>query len=215
MNAAERTLPRHGDHPGPSFHASAARAVAVIVAMLLISFLVLSSSRAAFNATTSNDANTLQTGAAISLTDNDSDAAMFASVTGLLPGDAEVSCITVTYNSTPDPGDVVLYMPAAPTGGTLADDLNLTIEMGTDATETFDDCTAFVPDPVSGTLFTGTVSSFAATHTSAATGLVTWDPDPATAPVGTVRTFRFTLGVASSADPDDDTTFGFTWETAL
>ncbi len=198
-----------------SFHATAARAIAVVVAMLLISFLVLSSSRAAFNATTSNDGNNLQTGGAISLTDNDLDAAMFASVTGLLPGDTEVSCITVTYESAPDPGDVVLYMPTAPTGGTLADDLDLTIEIGTDATESFDDCTAFVPDPVGGTLFSGTVSSFAVTHASAATGLVTWDPDPATAPVGTVRTFRFTLGVASSADPDDATNFGFTWETAL
>lgn len=203
---------------GASFHATASRIVAIVVAMLLVSFLVLSSSRAAFNGSTSNDGNSLETGAGITLTDNDSDAPMFAAVTGLLPGDSQVSCITVTYASTPDPGNVVLYMPTAPTGGTLADDLDLTIEIGTDATATFDDCDTFVPDPsagVAGVIFQDTVSNFAATHSNAAAGLVTWDPDPLTAPVGTVRTFRFTLGVAATADPNDNTSFGFTWETGL
>jgi hypothetical protein len=186
--------------------------MSVMAAVLLATLVVATSSRAAFTTTTSNTGNSLTSGAAISLVDNDGGASMFAAVTDLLPGDSEVSCITVTYESTPDPDAVVLFMPAAPSGGTLADDLTLTIEMGADALPAFDDCTTFIP--TGGPLFDGSVSDFATTHGDAASGLVTWDPDPAL-PLTTTATFRFTLTVDATADPSDTTAFDFTWQTDL
>lgn len=186
--------------------------MAAMIAILVVTFLVVTTSRAAFSATTENTGNSLTTGAAISLVDDDGGASMFATVTGLFPGDTEVSCITVDYVSAPDPNAVVLYIPTAPSGGTLADDLTLTVEIGTDASPTFDDCSTFVP--TGGPLFSGSVSAFATTYNDTASGLSTWDPDPLV-PASLGATFRITLEVEPTADPADSTAFAFTWETDL
>ena len=83
------------------------------------------------------------TSAAIALSDNDSSTAMFANVTGMMPGTTVDRCIDVTYTGTVDPTAVMLYITGAPTG-TLSPYLNLTIEVGVDTAAAFRDCTAFV-----------------------------------------------------------------------
>ena len=52
------------------------------------------------------------TSAAIALSDNDSGTAMFANVTGLMPGTNVDRCIDVTYTGTVDPTAVLLYANA-------------------------------------------------------------------------------------------------------
>lgn len=197
--------------PASSAHRVFAMFAAVVVAAVLVSFLVVGASRAAFEATTSNTGNVVDTGANLVLTDNDGEAAMF-STAGALPGDSDVSCITVTYASTPPPNEVLIYAAGAPTGA-LPPHLDLTVEVGTDVLENFDDCTTWLP--TGGTIYSGTVDGFATAHPDATSGLATgWTPNPAV-PTETVRTFRFTVAVASTADPLTSAGFGFEWFTDL
>ena len=67
---------------------------------------------------------------------------------------------------------MLIYSSGAPTGS-LAPYLNLTIEVGADATPVFGDCTGFVS---AGTVYNGTLPGFATANDSYATGLSTWDP---------------------------------------
>ena len=188
---------------GSSVNAFLARAMAVAFAFLLVSFLVLNSSRAAFSDTTGNSANAISTGT-IDLSDNDSGAAMFASVANLAPGSIVDRCIDVGYTGSYDPNAIVLYMPSAPTGS-LAPYLDLTVEIGADTTDAFGTCTNFV---ASSTLYTGTVSGLRSTHSSYLSGLTTWDP------TGTsTRTFRFRISVQDNNLAQGlATTFDITWE---
>ncbi len=176
----------------------------MLAAFLLISFLLLTGSRAAFSATTDNPNSTV-TAASVSLTDNDSGVALFTGVGDLVPGVPVERCIDVTYDGSTDPDAVLLYMPSPP-GGALGTFLDLEVEVGDATADPYGDCTSFAP---SSSLFTGTVNAFWASHRDYGTGLATWDP------AGTeTRSFRFTLTLQ-----DDDTaqgtssTFGFTWET--
>jgi hypothetical protein len=178
---------------------------ALALSFILIALLVVTSSRAAFVAQNDNVTNQV-TAAAVDLTDNDSGTAMFANVTGLMPGTDVDSCIDVTYTGTVDPTAVLLYANAAPTG-TLAPYLNLTIDIGTDTADPFRTCTGFAP---SANVYTGTLAGFAAANGTYATGLTTWNP------VGSpeTRTFRFRLSVQDAAAAEGLTsTFGFSWET--
>ena len=171
---------------------------------IVIALLVVTSSRAAFVAQNDNTANQV-TSASIALADNDAGVSMF-NVSNLLPSAPQTRCIDVTYTGSANPMPVLLYATAAPTG-TLAPYLNLSIEVGTDATPAFGDCTGFSP---SATVYSGTLQSFATTHGSYATGWTTWDP----AVTGETRTFRFVLTVQDvTAAAGRTTTFGFSWET--
>jgi hypothetical protein len=178
---------------------------AVALSFILIALLVVTSSRAAFVAQNDNVTNQV-TAAAVDLTDNDSGTAMFANVTGLMPGTDVDRCIDVTYTGSVDPTAVLLYANAAPTG-TLAPYLNLTIDIGADTGDPFRTCTGFTP---SANVYTGTLSAFASSHANYAAGLSTWDP------VGSpeIRTFRFRISVQDNAAAEGLTsTFGFSWET--
>ena len=178
---------------------------ALALSFIAISVLVVTSSRAAFVAQNDNVSNQV-TSATIDLTDNDSGTAMFANVTGLVPGATEERCIDVTYSGSVNPTAVLLYASGAPTG-TLAPYLDLTVEVGSDATPSFRDCTGFAS---AGTVYSGTVAGFATAHGGYATGVSTWDPTggPET------RTFRFRLSVQDTAAAEGLTsTFGFSWET--
>jgi hypothetical protein len=178
---------------------------ALALSFVAVSALVVTSSRAAFVAQSDNVTNQVSS-AAIDLTDTDSGSALFSNVTGLMPGAAQDRCIDVTYSGTVDPTAVLLYASGAPTG-TLAPYLDLTVEVGSDPTPAFRDCAGFVS---SGTVYSGTLAAFAATHPSYATGVSTWDPagSPET------RTFRFRLVVQDDAAAEGLTsTFGFSWET--
>lgn len=178
---------------------------AVALSFILIALLVVTSSRAAFVAQNDNVTNQV-TAAAVDLTDNDSGTAMFANVTGLMPGANVDRCIDVTYTGTVDPTAVLLYVNAAPTG-TLAPYLNLTIDIGADTGDPFRTCTGFTP---TANVYTGTLSAFASSHANYAAGLSTWDP------VGSpeTRTFRFRVSVQDNAAAEGlSSTFGFSWET--
>ena len=189
---------------GRSLNSTAIQLSAFALTFILIALLVVTSSRAAFVAQNDNTANSV-TSASITLTDNDAGVAMF-NLSNLMPATPERRCIDVTYTGTANPMPVLLYATAAPTG-TLAPYLDLSIEVGTDLTPAFGDCTGFTP---SATVYSGTLQSFATTHGSYATGWTTWDP----AVSGEVRTFRFTVTVQDNTlAANKTTTFGFSWET--
>ena len=116
-----------------SLNGLALQLAAVALSFILIALLVVTSSRAAFVAQNDNVTNQV-TAAAVDLTDNDAGTAMFANVTGLMPGTDVDRCIDVTYTGTVDPTAVLLYANAAPTG-TLAPYLNLTIDVGADTAD--------------------------------------------------------------------------------
>jgi hypothetical protein len=190
---------------GRSLNGLALQLAAVALSFILIALLVVTSSRLAFVAQNDNVSNQV-TAAAVDLTDNDSSTAMFANVTGLMPGTNVDRCIDVTYTGSVDPTAVLLYINAAPTG-TLGPYLNLTIDIGADTADPYRTCTGFSS---SSTLYTGTLADFATNRGSYATGLSTWDP------VGSpeTRTFRFRLSVQNDPNAEGLTaTFGFSWET--
>ena len=190
---------------GRSLNGLALQLAAVALSFTLIALLVVTSSRQAFVAQNDNVSNQV-TAAAVDLTDNDSSTAMFANVTGLMPGTNVDRCIDVTYTGSVDPTAVLLYINAAPTG-TLGPYLNLTIDIGADTADPYRTCTGFSS---SSTLYTGTLADFATNRGSYATGLSTWDP------VGSpeTRTFRFRLSVQNDPNAEGLTsTFGFSWET--
>ena len=119
----------------------------------------------AFSSSTENPGNQINSGT-VALSDNDSNAALY-DVSGAKAGTAVDRCITVAYGGNVD-ADVKLYLPDAV--GTLAPYVNMTVTPGTDATPSFGDCTGFVADGAA--LFTGTLASFRAAHSSWANGLV-------------------------------------------
>jgi hypothetical protein len=202
MSSGASTPTRHGRR---SLNGLALQLAAVALSFILIALLVVTSSRQAFVAQNDNVSNQV-TAAAVDLTDNDSGTAMFANVTGLLPGTNVDRCIDVTYTGSVDPTAVLLYINAAPTG-TLGPYLNLTIDIGADTADPYRTCTGFTS---SATLYTGTLADFATTRAGYATGLSTWDP------VGSpeTRTFRFRLSVQNDPNAEGLTSsFGFSWET--
>jgi hypothetical protein len=205
-NRAQQSLSAPARRGGRSVQTLALQLAAVALSFILIALLVVTSSRQAFVAQNDNVSNQV-TAAAVDLTDNDAGTAMFANLTGLLPGTNVDKCIDVTYTGSVDPTAVLLYVSGAPTGTGLASYLNLTIDIGPDTADAFRTCTNFTS---SATLYNGTLSGFAGTYSSYATGLSTWDPigSPET------RTFRFRLSVQNDPAAEGlSSTFGFSWET--
>lgn len=198
-----------GHRGGRSLNSRVFQLAAFALTFILVALLVVTSSRAAFVAQNDNLANTV-TSAAVELQDNDGGAnAMFAGVTGLVPGRTEVRCIRVTYTGNVTPTEVKLYNAQALVAGDLSDYLNLTIDVGTQpAGESFRSCTGFVSTTQ---LYTGDLLDFATAHPNYATTPVAtgWTPT-----AGESRVFRFTIGVQDNASAKNkSTTFGFSWET--
>jgi hypothetical protein len=181
------------------------RLVATVGAFVLLSVLVLQASLAAFTADTTSPESSWQAGE-LDLSLDHSATAMFAT-TGMLPGDEVANCIKVTYAGavSANLGPVKLH---GVTGGALAPDLNLTVEMGTAASGGgFGTCEGFAPDGAA--LYTGTLAAWA--HNDYSDGRETWTPTGSPS----ARVFRFTVEL----DPlTDDTQKGesgtaeFTWE---
>ena len=199
------------------FRAAAVRTTMVLLAILLASFSILTTSRAVFTDTTDNTGNDFAAGT-VTIIDDDSGSVMF-NIGNLAPGDSFDNCIEVTYTGTLD-ADVRLYGAnlATTTALNLAPELNLIVEEGTGggfvATElggNEGDCTGFV---LSSTLTIGaeTVDSFATSYTNFATGLSSW------APLGSssdVRTYRFVVTLdagATDAYQGMDAQIDFVWE---
>ena len=190
---------------GRSLNALALQLSALALAFILVALLVVTSSRQAFVAQNDNIANQVSS-ATVDLADNDASTAMFANVTGLIPGTNVDRCIDVTYTGSVDPTAVLLYASGAPTG-TLAPYLDLTIDVGADTPDAFRTCTSFVS---TGTVYTGTLAAFATGHAGYATGVTTWDPSASPE----TRTFRLRLSVQDTSAAEGLTsTFGFSWET--
>lgn len=120
----------------------------------------------AFSHSTSNPGNNFDIGT-VNISDNDAGGALYE-VPNAGPGTTDVSCIEVTYGGTID-ANVRLYNAddIDPAAGDL---VNLTIEKGSAATFNAD-CTGFVADTNSPTIYTGTLDDFQVAHNSWATGL--------------------------------------------
>jgi hypothetical protein len=181
---------------------------AFALSFILVALLVVTSSRAAFVAQNENISNTV-TSAAVDLTDNDSSSAMFNSV-GLLPNTNVTKCIEVTYTGNVDPMPVQLYATTVPTG-TLAQYLNLTIDVAEENSDAFGTCTNFGLPNGSTNVYTGTLGAFANAYPNYATSRsAQWDPTGS----GQARMYRFTISVQDVPAAEGlNTTFGFTWET--
>ena len=121
----------------------------------------------AFSSQTDNPGNVVTAGT-VTLADNDAGSALYA-LTAAKPGDSQASCIKVTYSGSLD-ANVRIYTPS--TIGELGPSVTLKIEPGTQTpTPSFPSCANFTPDS-GGALFEGTLSGFAAEHSSFANGIV-------------------------------------------
>lgn len=178
---------------------------AVVASLLFVTFLVVSTSRAAFTATTDNTANNVASGDVV-LNDDDLGVALFVSPV-MTPTQSVVECIEVTYDGSIMPASPIRLYNSGVLGGTgLEQYLDLTVEVGTGGV--FGNCGAFTP---SSTITpAGTLQAFSTTNTAWASGLdTTWTP----VAQGETQTFRFTLtlqdnNLAQGLDVD----FGFAWE---
>ncbi len=175
--------------------------------LLTVSAVVVSSSTAAFTASTSNAGNSLSTGT-VDLVDNDLGAVMFTA-SDLVPGQSVTDCIVVTYQGTvADPAGVKVYSGGYTDSGTVATYLNLTIEE--ESGGTFGNCTGFV---TGATIESGsTLAGFDSASSDYSTGVGAWDPSGT--PEST--TYRITVQLDPSA-PDTQqgesvSAMTFAWE---
>ena len=177
---------------------------AVVASLVFVTFMTVSTSRAAFSASTSNTTNNAVAGT-VALSDDDTGTAMF-NLTDMTPGNTFTKCITVTYTGTIPTQPVKIYRSGTVTGTGLDEYLDLDIEIGTGGTYA-NNCAGFTS---SGNVYNGTLKAFATTHTAYSDGATTtWTPsaNPQT------RTFRFTLEVQDTNTAQGKTAgFGFTWE---
>lgn len=129
-----------------------ARSLAAAIALLIVSILVVTRSRAAFT-TEEADANVSFAAGSVQLTDDDYGSSLFA-VQDMVPDRPERDCIVVSYDGNVLPVDVTL---ASEADGALADLLDVQVERGEGGA--FHDCTGFAPE---ATVFHGTLSELAA-----------------------------------------------------
>jgi predicted ribosomally synthesized peptide with SipW-like signal peptide len=166
----------------------------------------------AFSDTTSNEANSFESGS-VTIGDDDSGSAMF-SLTGMKPGDPAVSrCLDVTYTGTLD-AQVRMY---GATGGTgLAQYLNVKVTRG-EKTSAFSGCGDFAADSTdylgqgAGVVYNGTLDGFADSY---AAGTV--DPhsgSPETWTTGEDHAYRFEVSLVDDNNAQAKTASQtFTWE---
>lgn len=190
-------------------------AAAALISVLLASFLVMRTSRAAFTAQTTNDANSFAAGA-LALTHDAPTSARF-SASGWVPGDSQEECFDVTYTGTASSNSGIRLFAAnlndvdGGGGGTgaalqLSDDLDVVITI-LDPGET-----CATPAPTATGLFSDTLQAMAANHTGYADGI-----DPTWTPAGSPETRAFVVTVTLGADTADDAqgdsaTVDLTWE---
>ncbi len=165
----------------------------------------------AFTATSGNTGNSFEAGS-VAIQDNDSGTAML-SLANAKPGDADSSCVRVTYTGTLA-ANVRLYGASS---GALAPYLTLTITRGTDSSPSFDSCTNFTADATNyigagaGVVFTGTLPTLG---TNWATGIV--DPtsgSPESWTTGEFHSYRYTITLADNNAAQGLTgSTSFTWE---
>ena len=160
----------------------------------------------AFSSTTTNTDNSFAAGT-VTLTDNDSGGVLY-SVSNQKPGVNTVRCIELTYSGSLD-ADGKLYTPSTVNGA--AQYINLTIEKGTSDTSTFPNCGTFTSQ---GTIFNGTLASFAATRNSYANGILAFPGLQTAWAQNDTLVYRFTLSVQddNAAQGASSGLHTFTWE---
>lgn len=192
-------------------HARLMTAGALVAGIGLSAAVVWQASYSAFASTTSNPTNNWSAGT-VSLSDDDSDTAMF-NATNLKPGSTGTKCIAVTSTGSL-PSAVKLYGTNATTTKALSSSINLTVTYGTGTTGTtgFGSCSGFTPATSNSSVYSGTLANFATTATNYATGLGTWAP---TGTASETKIYQFSYTV----DPNTPNTsqggsaaIGFTWE---
>ncbi len=179
---------------------------ALALSLLLVGFLVVTGSRAAFTATTDNTGNSWTAGT-VSLSDDDTTKAMFTAV-DLKGGDELENCIVVTYTGSLD-ADVTLY--AESLAGSLGTYLDLEVEIGDGGsfsdTATQDGevaCTGFS----GSSIYSGTLAGFAGASTDFASGVGTWAPS-----TGDYKTYRFLVTVQDNNNAQGQSaSVDFVWE---
>ena len=179
-----------------------AKGVITLVSALVIGLVASGATFSAFNAQTSNSANTFNTGT-VAISDNDAGSAMFA-LTGMRPGNPVSRCIQVTYTGTLAAA-VKLYGTNTSTG--LEPYLNLTVTRGTISSGAFPSCTNFTADAGGGVLYTGLLSAFPATQgTGIADPAVSWATNE-------VHSYQFTVDVVDdNAAQNKSATETFIWD---
>ncbi len=130
---------------------STARALATALALLMISLLVVTRSRDAFDAEPADARASFTTGD-VRLTDDDGGTTLF-DIPNMVPGRPAADCIAVTYEGDVLPVDVHLD---ASVEGALAPALLVEVEAGTGGG--FQDCAGFRP---SETVFAGSLEDLA------------------------------------------------------
>jgi len=160
-------------------HRTAVAAAAVPLGIVASGALVWQASFAAFTATTSSDANTWASGTVALSVDNPGTARFAES--GLVPGDFDDQCITVTYTGTVA-ANVEMYVtstPSEPIG--LAPYLDMVVQVGNGVEP---DCSDFFPQQYP--FDWAPASTLVGSHSTYATGLGTWAPSAA----GQTKTYR-------------------------
>jgi hypothetical protein len=172
----------------------------VPTALVASGLLVWQSSYAAFSSTTDNPTSNWTTGT-VSLSDDDSNAALFATQANLKPGSTGTKCILVTSTGTL-PSAVKLY--ATGLTGTLGTDIDLVVSEGTPGD--FSSCSTFT----GSALYTGTVAGFAGASTGFVNGVSAWTPAGSGSES---KTFKFVYTVKSSSNLQAaSAAVAFTWE---
>jgi hypothetical protein len=166
--------------------------LATIASLIVVSLLVLSTSRAAFTHQTDNPGNAWRSGA-VALSDDKAGIAMF-DVGPMVPGDVVQDEIVVTNESTVDSVDVTLFSQDLSDPDGFGEVLNLTVE--SDGVEIYD----------------GTIAAFAAVHVDGDSSADdTWtgvEPED-------TRTYTFTVEFDPSADEtiaNAEARLSFVWE---
>ena len=197
-SASQQQQQQHDDTDSQTSNRSTARVLAAALAALLVSFLVIDRSAAAFKATSENAGNTFTPGR-VTLNDDDEGAPLFE-LPALVPGEVVENCITLTYEGTVYPATVRLSGGGT---GPLAPSLRMKVDAGVGGR--FDDCTGFVGTTA---LFDGTLDGFLERH-PAERGLDVFRPVEG----GATRTFRFSFGLPEDfTDQGAASTASFRWE---
>lgn len=187
----------------PAAKGVAARLSVVVTVVVFGSLLIVTGSKAAFSAKTTNGSSTWATGT-VALSDDDAESVMFT-MPGLSGGDTASKCINVSYSGSLS-ADVKLYGTVAGSG--LAPYLDTTIEIGTGAAGgATGSCTGFA---ATSTLFDAkTLEQFGTSHSSFLNGLGGFSA--ATNP--TTRSYRISVTVLDDPLAQGKTaTATFTWE---
>ncbi len=164
----------------------------------------------AFSSTTSNTGNSFAAGT-VYISDNDAGSVLY-SVSNQKPLDTVQSCIQITYSGTL-PANVRLYTPSSINA--VGQYLTLSIDKGTGA-GAFPSCAGFTSE---ANIYSGTLSNFAASNNSYATGISTFPGVQTQWNQNDVLVYRFTvtlqdnnLANGGAGGPLSTGLHSFTWE---